>query len=175
MTTTTRPAQGQPRSRTPQVLLLAGVCVAVAVVLTTLVAALAGDGADALGALSGGSLALCFFLSGALVVEMASRLAPQASMLVALMTYALQVTLVLLVFVVLRSSGALDSALTPGWLAAGVIVATAAWTVGLLVASARARVPAYDIELPEPTHTAAGPTSPGLPGPPSQAREVGAP
>ena len=177
MTTTARPAPGQPRGRTPQVLLVAGVCVAGAVAVTTLVAALAGDRADALGALAGGSIAWCFFLFGSLVVEVAIRIAPQAAMLMALLTYTLQVLLVALVFVVLTSSGALDTALSSGWLAGGVIAATLAWTAGQLVTSVRARIPAYDIELPESARAASTTTEPpsGMPSAASsRAREVGA-
>lgn len=175
MTTTARPAHGLTPARTPQVLVVAGLWVAGAVGLLTLVAALAGDRPDAFGALTGGSIAWCFFLFGSLVVETATRVAPQVAMLVALMTYTLQVLLVAVVFAVLKSSGAVDTTLTGGWLAGGVIVATLAWTLGQLVASARARVPAFDIDLPEHAGAASveAPDAPGRSQ--SQAREVGAP
>ena len=175
MTTTARPATGQPPRETSQVLLKAGLCVAIAVALVTVVGGLLDGSAGALGALSGGSLALCFFLFGSLVVETATRMAPQTAIVVALMTYTLQVALIALVFVTLKSSGAMDSTLSAGWLAAGVIVATIAWTVGQLVGSARARVLAYDIELPG-SADAAGQSAPhDASQGPSRRREVGAP
>jgi hypothetical protein len=171
MTTTARPAEGQPRGRTSQVLLVAGLCVAGAVALATLVAGLGGGRTEALGALAGGSIALGFFLFGSLVIEMATRMVPQLAMLMALLTYILQVALVALVFVVLTSSGAVGTTLSGGWLAGGVIVATMAWTAGQLVGSAKARIPAYDIDLPDQSKA----TADDISGVPSQAREVGAP
>jgi ATP synthase protein I len=147
--------------------------------VVTLVAALSGSRADALGALVGGSIAWCFFLFGSLVVETATRMAPSVAMLMALMTYTLQVLLVALVFALLKASGAVDTTLTGTWLAAGVVGATLAWTIGQLVASSRARVPAYDIELPgpRPSTSDASATSTSDPGDrtSSSAREVGAP
>ena len=163
MTTTARPLRGQPRDRTPRVLLAAGLSVAAAVVTASLVAGLVAGSQGGLAALAGGGIAGAVLVSGSAVVNAAIRMAPQAAMVVAMTTYTLQVVLVLVVFLALESSGAMGSTLSTGWLAAGVIVATAAWTVGQLVASAKARIPAYDIELP------------GAPEPSSRAREVGAP
>ena len=175
MTTTARPSTGQPPRGTSQVLLKAGLCVAVAVAVVTVLGGVRDGSAGALGALSGGSLALCFLLFGSLVVETATRMAPQTAIVVALMTYTLQVALVALVFVTLKSSGAVDSTLSAGWLAAGVVVATVAWTVGQLVAASRARVLAYDIELPGSVDGAGGDTSHESSHLPSRRREVGAP
>jgi ATP synthase protein I len=87
--------------------------------------------------------------------------------MMALMTYTFQVALVLLVFLAVSRSGAIGTTLFPGWLAGGVVAATVAWTVGQLVASARARIPVYDIELPGPAGSSAEATS--------RTREVGAP
>jgi len=140
----------------------------------TLVAGVAGGRADALGALAGGSIALCFLLFGSLVVEVATRIAPQAAMLMALLTYTLQVLLVALVFALLNSSGAMGATLSSGWLAVGVIVATLAWTAAQLVGSVRARIPAYDIDLPEPAEAASGSCTGTSSGTSSRAHEVGA-
>ncbi len=183
MTTTARPAPGQPPGRTPGVLVTAGLCVAVAVALATLAGGIAAGSLGALGALVGGSIALCFFLFGSLVVENATRMAPQTAIVVALMTYTLQVALIALVFVALKSSGAVGTTLSGGWIAGGVIVATVAWTLGQLVASAKARVPAYDIELPgvpvatsqQTSQSASQPTPQGSSRGSSRAREAGAP
>jgi ATP synthase protein I len=126
----------------------AGLCAVVAVALATLVGGLVDGRPGALGALVGGAIALGFFLFGSSVVNAATRIAPQASLLMALMTYTLQVALVAAVFVALQSSGVVGDTLAGGWLAGGVVAATVAWTLGQLVFSSRARVPVYDIELP---------------------------
>ncbi len=170
MPTTARPAPGQPRVRTPRVLVVAGLCVAGAVAVSTAAAALTGDRADALGALVGGSIALCFFLFGSLVVETAIRIAPQAAMLMALVTYTLQVLLVAVAFVLLTSSGALDTTLSSGWLAGGVVAATLAWTAGQLVSTVRTRIPVYDVDLPGASRA----DDESAPGARPRANEVGA-
>lgn len=167
MTTTARPEQRQPVGSSARVLLVAALCVVVVVMLAAVVAGLVAGSAGALGALVGGSIAWAFFVFGSVVVTVATRAVPASALAIALMTYTLQVALVALVLSVLAGSGAVGTTLAAGWLAAGVIVATVGWTAGQLVASARARIPAYDIELPGP-----------LPAParaPSTHREVGAP
>ena len=162
MLSTARPSRGS-RERTPRVLLVAGASVVVAVALTVLIGGLVAGSPAADGALVGGAIALGFFLFGSTVVSAATRIAPQAAMLVALMTYALQVVLVALVFVLIAESGALGGTLAAAWLAGGLIVATLAWTAGQLVATLRSRIPAYDIELPTPGEVRSGPSEAGAP------------
>lgn len=147
--------------------MVAGACVLVVVLLTAVAGFLAEGSPGALGALIGGSVALVFFLGGSLVVNAATRLAPQASILIALMTLLLQVALIAAVFIGLDASSAVGSTISAGWIAGGVIAAAAAWIVGQLYASAKARIPAYDIDLPVPGER----TAPE----PAHAREVGAP
>jgi ATP synthase protein I len=175
MTTTARPLSGQPRGRTPRVLLAAGLAVAAAVVVAAALGGLVAGSPGGLAALTGGGIAGAGLVSGSAVVNAAIRMAPQAAMVVAMTTYTLQVVLVLVVFLALESSGAMGSTLSTGWLAAGVIVATAAWTLGQLVASAKARIPAYDIELPGASEAPLQDSSHGASQPSSRAREVGAP
>jgi len=170
MTTTVRPDTGRRRGTTP-VLVVAGVCVAVSVAVTAFAGGLVAGSPGALGALVGGSIALCFFMFGSLVVESATRMAPQTAIVVALMTYTLQVALVAAAFALLTSTGAVGTTLSGGWIAGGVIVATVTWTLAQLVASARARIPAYDIDLPGSPEASSEPSS----GASSKAREVGAP
>lgn len=163
MTPTAHPSQGVFRGTNPRVLAVASALVVVAVACTTLGGGLAAGSSGALGALVGGGTALLFFTFGSLLVMAATRMAPQMSMLVALMTFTLQIVLVAAVFVALGSSDAVASRLADGWLATGVVVAAVTWIVGQLVGTARARIPVYDIELPAPSPE------------PSQRREVGAP
>jgi ATP synthase protein I len=159
MTTTTSP----PRGRNLRVLLVAGGCVAAALAIATLVGGLADGSQGALGALAGGGITFALLVFGLTTVIAGSRLAPHASMLIALMTFLLQVGLVAIVFVALGSSVLVGTTLSSGWLAAGVIVTAVAWMVGHLVGTARSRIPAWDVELPGPT------------GGPSSSREVPAP
>ncbi len=148
MTTTARPGTGQRRGTTPRVLLTAGASVLVVVLALSLVGSLASGSAAGLGAAVGGGLALFFLLFGSVNVYVLTSLAPQMSMLVALMTFTLQVLLVVAVFYALDASGAVGETLAAGWVATGVVTAAVTWILAQLVASARARVPAYDIDLP---------------------------
>lgn len=162
MTTTERPPAGLPRGTTPRVLLVASVCVLLAVGAAAVVGASNAGAAAARGALVGGGLALVFLLFGSVTVYAATSLAPQSSMLVALMTFLLQVVLVAAVFFALDRSGVVGDQLSAPWVAGGVITAAVSWILAQLVASARARVPVYDIELPGAAAAA------------DEAREVGA-
>lgn len=101
----------------------------------------------AYGALAGGLIAVLVFAGGAFAVDLVSRIMPTASLMVALTTYTLQVVVLALVFVLLNRSGALDEALSAGWLAAAVIACTLAWMLAQIVLTMRQRIPAYD--LPE--------------------------
>lgn len=172
MTSTARPTGN--RERSSRVLVLAGVGVVLVVAATAVVAGLVTGAPAARGALVGGGIALAFFLFGSLVVNTATRLAPQQALLVALTTYTLQVVLVAAVFVALSASDALGSSLSAGWVAIGVIAATAAWMVGQLVGSARARVPAYDIDLPSTPESSSDSSSEPTSGTPSRRSEAGA-
>lgn len=113
-------------------------------------AAAVSDGAAVAGAGVGGLMVVAFFGFGALTVGVVSALAPQASLLVALLTYTLQVALVGLVFYALTSSGATDEALAPEWIGGTVIAGTLVWTIALVVGSVRSRQPAYDLPVPAP-------------------------
>jgi ATP synthase protein I len=142
MTTTTRTGSGRTA---PRVLAVSTAVVVVAVLVLAGVAVVVTGAPAAAGALVGGGIAASFFTLGSSVVSAATRLAPQTALVVALLTYALQVALVALVFAALVSSGALEGTLSRGWLAGGVTVATVAWTAAQMIATARARVPAYDL------------------------------
>jgi ATP synthase protein I len=108
------------------------------------VAAVVTGAPGALGALIGAALVGVVFASGAVVVGLVSMLAPTASLLVALLTYALQVLAVALFYLAMSDSGALDGPVDERWLAAAVIAGTLGWTAAQLVAFVRARQPVYD-------------------------------
>jgi len=117
--------------------------------LTAVVVVLAGivsGGPGAAGAAVGAALALVVFVAGTLVVGAVARLVPSAALLVALMTFTLQVLLMALVFWRLTGSGLLDDGtLHRGWLAAALIGATLTWSAGQIVAVTKARIPVYDL------------------------------
>jgi ATP synthase protein I len=69
---------------------------------------------------------------------------PTASLLVALLTYTLQLLVLALVVAGLERSGPSADDLSRGWFAAGVIAVTCLWLVGQVVASTRQRIPAFE-------------------------------
>lgn len=120
---------------------------AVAVVLLAVAAALVEGRPAVLGAATGGLLTLLVFTLGIAVVSAVARVLPPASLLVALMTYVLQ--LLVLAVTVGAIDAAVDAAtLSRGWFAAGVIAVTGLWLVGQIVAATRQRIPAYETREP---------------------------
>jgi ATP synthase protein I len=122
--------------------LLVGAALAVVGGLTT--------GTPAVLAVAIGTTMVCgFFGTGAVVLDVVASLAPATSLLVALLTYTLQVVLVGLVFVALNRSGLLDDTVDPRWLGATVIAGTLGWLVAQVVASMRTRIPVYELGVPK--------------------------
>jgi ATP synthase protein I len=109
------------------------------------VAALATGSAGAAGAALGTGMVCAFFGFGSLVLALVSSVSPAASLLVALLTYTLQVVLVGLVFAALNRSGALGSSIDGGWLAGTLIGGTLVWLGTQIVAHVRTREPLYDL------------------------------
>jgi hypothetical protein len=101
----------------------------------------------AYGAAIGALIVLGVFGFGSFVVNTVAALMPTAALLVALLTYTLQVVAMGLVFVALSGSGLLGDELDREWLAGTVIAGTAAWVVCQIALTMRARIPIYD--LPE--------------------------
>jgi hypothetical protein len=102
----------------------------------------------AVGALVGAGLVTAVFTFGAVVLGVVTRVSPAASLLVALLTYTLQVVAVGLVYVGLSSGGALDGPVDARWLSAAVIACTLAWTAAHVVATTRSRQLVYDLPSP---------------------------
>lgn len=99
----------------------------------------------ALGALVGVLLVTSVFGFGGLVVGVVARVAPATSLLVALLTYTLQVVVVGLVYVALSSGGALERDVDARWLSGAVIAGTLAWTTTQILVTVRTRQPVYDL------------------------------
>jgi len=115
-----------------------------AVALIVAAAAILGGSSGAIGALVGGGLTLTVFLLGIAVVGSVARLLPTASLLVALMTYTLQLLVLAVAVVALDRSGPSADELSRGWFAAAVIAVTCLWLVGQVVTTVRLRIPAFE-------------------------------
>lgn len=120
-------------------------------VLAILVAWFVSGSSAAMGAGIGVALVCSFFFSSAVVLDVVTRLAPTASLLIALLTYTLNVVLIGLVFVSLNRSGAVRGADGSGgpidaqWLGGSVIACTLVWMTSQIVFSMRARQLVYDL------------------------------
>ena len=105
------------------------------------------DSAAALGALLGAGVTLLVLATGFAVVDLVSGLMPAASLMVAVLTYTLQLTVLGLLLAALRGADDIEQTLAPTWFAGGVIAVAMTWTVCLVVHAMRTRMPLYD--LPE--------------------------
>ena len=147
---TTESMQDTRRGASP--LLVASVAGAGAVVLLAVAGRLV-DGAPGLtGALVGGVLTLAVFVLGIGLVNVAARVLPAASLMVALLTYTLQLLVLVLAVVVLDRTGLAGDELSRGWFAAGVIAVTVLWLLGQVVTATRQRIPAFEepVRAPSP-------------------------
>ena len=72
---------------------------------------------------------------------------PSATVLVALVTYTLQLVVLAAVALSFIRNGVFEETLDRRWFGAGVALTTAAWMVAQIVAATKARIPVYD--LPE--------------------------
>lgn len=105
-----------------------------------------GSGA-ALGALLGAGLAVGIFVGGALFVYVASLVLPSISLVVALLTYACQVAVALMVFQGLTRTHWLEDGTVSGpWLGAVLTACALVWTGVQVRVAATTRVPLYDLE-----------------------------
>ena len=113
-------------------------------------------------AVKGVGLGLClllgFYLFGLLTMQLAAGVAPALALLLALMTYTLQVVLLGMAFVVLQRSGLLDGAVDREWFGGTVIAGTLVWTTALVAGATRQRIPLYhtggDLAKPREPDTA---------------------
>ncbi len=102
------------------------------------------------GAAIGTVMVSLFFGLGALVVGWVAALSPAASLLVAVLTYGLQVVLLGVVLLALRRSGALHGPVDPRWLAGLLVAGTLVWSAALVRAHVRARQPVFDLPAEGP-------------------------
>lgn len=115
--------------------------------LAALLGMLTSGTAAAYGALGGTVLVVAVLGFGTVTVNAVAALLPAASLLVAMLTYTLQVVAMALAFVALSGSGLLEESVDRTWLGGTVIAGTLLWTVVQIVLSTSRRIPIY--ELPE--------------------------
>lgn len=113
--------------------------------LLVAVAAVVTGPSGAAGALIGTAMVATVFAFGAVVLGVVALVAPATSLIVALLTYTLQVVLVGLVYVGLSRGGALEGPVDARWLSAAVIASTLTWTTTQIVVHMRSRQLAYDL------------------------------
>src|SRR3954451_14859743 len=115
----------------------AAALVSCAAALTAVVAAQGSGAPGVAGVAVGAAVVVGFFVFGAFCTSLAAAYAPSTALMVALLTYTLQVVLLPVVFIGLQRSGATPVRIDPHWLAATVIGGTLLWVVGLLVRAVR--------------------------------------
>jgi ATP synthase protein I len=133
--TTATPRQ-QPAMRVPGV----GWALTVTVVVglsAVLLAAVLGGSEQVLGALAGTALVAVFFLFGMVNTALAAAFAPRTALLVAMLTYTVQVVGLAILLVAVSRSEAAGESLDVRWLAGTVIVGALGWTVALVVDALR--------------------------------------
>lgn len=84
---------------------------------------------------------------GVFTLNTVASIMPSATVLVALVTYTLQLVVLAAVVLTLARNEMLDDTFDRRWFGGGVAVATLAWMIAQIVAHLRARIPVYD--LPE--------------------------
>lgn len=109
--------------------------------------ALVGGSSAAYGAAVGALVVVAVFGFGSFVVNTVAALMPTAALLVAMLTYILQVVAMGLLFAALSRSGLLGETLDREWLAGAVIAGTLVWIGSQIVLTMRTRIAIYD--LPE--------------------------
>lgn len=118
---------------------------AVSATVAGVVAAVVAGRPQVLGVVVGALVVAGFFTMGSLSASLAAAYAPGLSLVVALVTYALQVVLVGVVFLELTATPGARAGVDVDWAAAAVIAGTLVWTVTLVVAAVRTRQPLYDL------------------------------
>lgn len=97
------------------------------------------------GALVGTGLVLTVCAGGALLVNAVAGALPSASLAVALLTYTLQLLVLLIALAALEQSGLLGGSLDRTWIGVSAVVATLGWLMAQVVLTFRSRIPAYDL------------------------------
>jgi ATP synthase protein I len=101
-------------------------------------------------AIGGALLASAFFATGQLVLYMLRSVSPAMLLMVALLTYLLQVVILLAVYMSFVRDADADSGFSATAFGVSVIAATAVWVVGLIRVAKRERIPLYQLGGDQP-------------------------
>jgi ATP synthase protein I len=118
----------------------------VAGIVVALVALMVEGAAGLWGALAGAVLVTAFFGSGQLVLRAFKQIEPMFLMAIALMTYALQVVVLIVLYAVFANSDVSEDQFSTKAFGVAVLVSTAVWIVALIRAAKRERIPLYELE-----------------------------
>lgn len=155
----TTESKTDPRASGGLVLLGAGAAALVVTAVATGLGALVEGGPGALGALTGSLLATVVLAFGLQVTHVVTKLQPELSLVVALMTYGLQLAMVTAVLAGLSRSGALGSQLDASWTVGGVVAAVLVWASVQVALYSRLRIPLYDLREPRAGTASSAPLS----------------
>lgn len=140
---TTESKQDAPRGFSP---LLAATAASLVIGLVLVLVAWAVDGpAGARGAGAGALITLMTFGWGTSVVDAVSRVMPAASLLIALLTYTLQLLVMGVAVKVVVDASEGGERFAHGWIAAGVVSLGVTWIVAQVWMTVRRRTLAYDL------------------------------
>lgn len=141
--------EGPPRSTRRggvSLLLRSGAATVILGGLVSLVGGLVAGSAAAAGALVGTGIVVVVGTGGLLLVDAVAGVLPSASLLVALLTYTLQVLVLLVAFLALERSGLLGGTLDRGWVGGAAVAATFQWLLAQILLTVHSRVPAFDVD-----------------------------
>jgi ATP synthase protein I len=113
-------------------------------VLAAVAFVVAGEDAFAT-VLTGGVVSALVLAFGSWAVHLVAAAMPSASLMVALMTYGLQVAALTAFMALVSDSPEWGKSLIPGWFGAFVITCVVVWVVLQVVFATRARIPVYDL------------------------------
>lgn len=147
MTTTDRPRSGPAPQGGARGAVRPLVATAVIGVVLGVAAALTTGSAGVWGVVVGVVLTFASLGLGSLVLAWVTDITPAMSLVVALMTYTLQVVLLLAAYVVLQGDPAAREAVSGPWLGATVIASTVVWLALQVRGLFTARQPYFDLPL----------------------------
>lgn len=151
MTTASTESSKISRATSAGPLLGAASAAAVVGLVVAGVAALAGGTGAAGAALVGAGVTLAVLLFGSFAVDLVATVMPGASLLFALLTYALQLLLMLVALAAVDGSGAFASTAESRALGVAAIGVALAWTAAQVRLATRRRIPVYDLPVPGTT------------------------
>lgn len=137
-----------PSQRRPSPVVIHGAVALAALVPAALVVATAGlaQGADAaLASAAGAGVVAIVLLFGSTTVDLVAGAMPSASLLVAMMTYGLQLAVLTAFLVSASAAPFFATAAQRRWLFAGLGAVLLAWMVGQVVAAVKVRIPVYSL------------------------------